>query len=623
MTTLNRRTVLKGAALALSVPALPAGMASQTRAASDIWRHGLSLFDSLKYHRKFTHFDYVNPDAPRGGKIRIMAIGSFDSLNPFTFKGQTPGLVGRTFDQLFASALDEPSTSYGLIASEAAYPDDHSRVSFRLRPEARFHDNSPITPEDVIWSMQALKSASPQSAYYYKNVEKAEQTGDHEVTFFFSVKGNRELPHIVAQLSVLQKKWWLEKAANGKARDIKATTLEIIPGSSAYRIKDFKTGDWITVERVKDYWARDLPVNAGQNNFDEIRQIFFRDQAVALEAFKGDQYDWREENNSKSWATAYDVPAVKRGDIILEKIPTANSTGMQAFAFNTRRDIFKNPRVRLAFNYAFDFEWANKNLFFGQYKRTASYFSNSELAATGLPGPDELKFLEPLRDRIPPEVFTTAYTNPVSNNQQERRNNLRKAAMLLRKTGWKPGPDRVLHNAKGKTMEFEILLVSPAFERIVLPYVRDLARLGVKARVRTVDTAQYIRQIQQFDFDVIVANWGQSLSPGNEQRSMWGSKAADQPGSRNYIGIKDAAIDKLIDDIIFAKSRKELVAATRSLDRVLLWHHFVVPMWHIPYDRTARWNRFSRPEKLPDLSNGFPSVWWWDEEKAKTVKGGK
>ena len=607
----------------LTAPALPGYLSLSARAGQNSWRHGLSLFGELKYPRDFKHFDYVNPNSPKGGDIRIMGIGSFDSLNPFSYKGDTAGLVSLTFDPLFAGSLDEPSTSYGLIASDAAYPEDHSRVSFRLRPEARFHDGSPVTPDDVIWSMQALRKANPQSAFYYQNIGKAEQTGDHEVTFFFKVKGNRELPSIVSQLNVLPRKWWTATGANGKQRDITATTLEVPLGNGAYRIREFKAGDWILVERVEDYWARDLPVNVGKNNFNTIRQIFFRDGAVALEAFKGDQYDWRDENNSKSWATGYDIPAVKRGDIILEKIPSANSTGMQAFVFNIRRELFKDWRVRRAFNHAFDFEWSNKNLFYGQYKRTNSYFSNSELAATGLPGPDELQFLEPLRDKIPAEVFTRPYTNPVAGDDAKRRQNLRKAAMLLRKAGWRPGPDRVLVNDKGRRFEFTILLVAPAFERIVLPYTRQLARLGIKARVRIVDATQYIRHVQQFDFDMIVGSWGQSLSPGNEQRAMWGSKAADDQGSRNYIGIKNPAIDKLIDNVIFAKSRKQLVAATRALDRVLLWNHYVVPMWHIPYNRTARWNRFSRPEKLPSLSHGFPDIWWWDEDKAKSIKGAK
>ena len=598
--------------------AAPSILKAQTKQ----WQHGLSLLGETKYKAGFKHFDYVNPQAPKLGKIRQYGIGSFDNLNPFTFKGTAAGIVGDTFDSLFAPALDEPSTVYGLIATKLSHPDDYSSVTFKLNPKARFHDGSPVTPEDVMFSMDAVKSSHPGYNAYYRNVVKSEKTGDDEVTFFFNAKGNKELPQITAELSVLSKKWWSEKSAKGKDRDIKKISLEPILGNGAYKIKEFKSGDWITIERVKDYWAGDLPINIGQNNFDEIKQLYFRDQSVAVEAFKGDQYDWRVENNSKIWATQYDFPAIKKGRVIKEKITLKNGQGMQAFVFNTRRKLFQDPRVRQAFNYAFDFEWSNKNLFFGQYKRTNSYFSNSELASSGLPDADELKILEPLRGQIPDEVFTTEYKNPVSNTPSEVRNNLRKASMLLREAGWKSGKDRVLEK-DGMRMEFEILLVQPAFERIVLPYVKQLRKLGVKVRVRTVDTSQYTRSVEQFDYDCIVGSFRQSLSPGNEQRNFWGSKAADKNGSRNYIGIKNKAIDQLVDQLIFSKTRKDLITVSRALDRVLLAHHYVVPMWHIPYDRTIRWNRFGKPENLPDYSNGFPKIWWWDEEKAAQTEAAK
>ncbi len=620
MKQLTRRSALQLAASASALPLL--ATPTILRAQENDWRHGMSLFGDLKYPEGFTRFDYVNADAPKTGDIRMSGTGTFDSFNIFSFKGTTASLIGQTFDTLFTSALDEPSTMYGQIASHASHPDDYSAVKFKLNPMARFHDGQPITPEDVIWSMEALRAASPRQAFYYKNVVRAEKTGDMEVTFEFASTGNRELPHIVAQLTILPKHWWEENDTKGEKRDIKKTTLEDILGSGAYKLKDFKAGDWLQVERVKDYWAKDLPVNVGKNNFDTIKQIYFRDGSVALEAFKGDQYDWRVENNSKSWATQYSFPAVEKGRVVLEKIEQKNGQGMQAFVFNTRKEMFSDPRVRQAFNFAFDFEWSNKNLFFGQYKRTNSFFSNSELASSGLPSADELKILEPLRGKIPDEVFTTEYTNPVSDNPGEVRQNLRKASMLLREAGWKPGKDRLLRK-DGKVLEFEILLVSPAFERIVLPYTKQLKLLGIQTRVRTVDVPQYIRQIEAFDFDCIVSSWGQSLSPGNEQRAYWGSEAADRNGSRNYIGIKDPAIDGLIERLIFATNRKDLITATRALDRVLLWNHFVVPMWHISYDRTARWNRFGRPEKLPDFSDGFPTIWWWDDEKAAQTKAAK
>ncbi len=623
MTKLTRRNALQLTAGASALPLL--GLATPTilRAQEKEWRYGLSFFGDLKYQQGFKHFDYVNPLAPKTGTVRIPGIGSFDNLNIFTFKGAPASLVGLTFDTLFSSAFDEPGALYGSVASHAWFPDDFSSVSFRLDPRARFHGGQPITPQDVIWSMQAQRAAHPQYAFYYKNIKTVEQSGNNEVTFHFSVKGNRELPNITAQLTILPKHWWAENNAKGEARDIKKTTLEPLLGSGAYRVKDFKPGDWISVERVKDYWAKDLPVNVGQNNFDTIKQIYFRDQGVAIEAFKGDQYDWRDENNSKVWATQYKFPAVKKGRVIVETIDQKNGRGMQGFVFNTRRKLFIDPKVRQAFSFAFDFEWSNKNLFFGQYKRTNSFFSNSELASSGLPDADELKILEPLRGKIPDEVFSKEFSNPVANNPGEIRQNLRKASILFREAGWKPGKDRILRNKNGDKMVFEILLVSPAFERIVLPYVKQLKLLGVRVSVRTIDAAQYIRRVESFDFDCIVSSWGQSQSPGNEQRGYWGSPAADRNGSRNYIGIKDPVIDQLIERLILAKSRQDLITATRVLDRVLLWNHFVVPMWHIPYERTARWNRFGRPEKLPDYSTGFPSIWWWDKEKAAQTKAAK
>ena len=622
----SRRTFLKHLGFLTGLIGIPFSRVIGIRLSNEalagetlVWRHGLSLFGDLKYGPDFKHFDYVKPDAPKGGRVRLYALGSFDSLNPFTFKGEAAGAVGTIFDRLIKPALDEPASEYGLIAEAVAYPEDRSFVAYRLRKEARFHDGQPITPEDVIWSMENLKKAHPFYAFYYGNIERVEQTGEREVRFIFSMKGNRELPQITGQMPVLPKHWWTAAGKDGKPRDLSKPTLEVPLGSGAYRIKSFKPGERIVLERVKDYWVRDLPVNVGYDNFDEIEVIYFRDDTVALEAFKADEYDWRNENNSKNWATAYDFPAVKRGDVILEKFHLKNSQGMQAFVFNLRRKKFQDRRVREAFNLAFDFEWANRNLFYGQYTRTNSFFSNSELAARGLPGPEELKILEKVKDKVPPEVFSKEYRNPVNAEPQQKRANLRRAYRLLQEAGWKPGADGVLRNSAGEPFTVEFLLVSPAFERIVLPYVRTLKRLGIRASVRTIDSAQYERRVKNFDFDIIVASWGQSLSPGNEQRNYWGSAAADRPGSRNYAGIKDPAVDYLIERIIFAKSRKELIAATRALDRVLLWNFYVLPMWHITYERTARWNRFGKPAKIPDYSVGFPDIWWWDEEKAKRI----
>jgi microcin C transport system substrate-binding protein len=615
---IDRRTMLQLTAATGVIHVLPG---SPARAAEPEWRHGLSLFGNLKYPAGFEHFDYVNPQAPKGGRARIFALGSFDSLNPFTFKGSSAGIVGQTFDTLMDSSLDEAGSEYGLIAEAVKKPDDFAWVTYRLNKQARFHDGTAITPEDVIWSLQALKGAHPFYNAYYANVTASEQTGEHEVTFRFSESGNRELPQIVGQIPVLSKAWWTGQNAKGETRDINNTTLEVPLGNGAYRIAEVKAGNSITIERVKDYWAADLPVNRGKNNFDEIFVLYYRDNTIAMEGFKGDEYDFRAESSSKDWATSYDFPAARRGDVIKEEIHLKNPDGMQAYVFNTRRERFADARVRQALNFAFDFEWANQNLFFGQYVRTASYFANSELAWSGLPQGKELEILNEVKDQVPAEVFTDEYTNPVYAKPQDKRNNLRMAARLFSEAGWTAGNDRIMRNANGDAFEIEFLLVSPLFERVVLPYVNQLKLLGIQSTVRTIDSAQYERRVQAFEYDCIVGSWGQSLSPGNEQRNFWGSEAADRQGSRNFIGIKNPAVDKLIDKIIFAKDREDLVAACRALDRVLLWNHYVVPMWNIPYERIAHWNRFGRPEKLPDHSLGFPAIWWWDEAKAEKVKG--
>lgn len=616
---IDRRTLLQLTAAA-GAAGLPFSIPNGANAQANEWRHGVSLFGDLKYPAGFEKFDYVNMDAPKGGRARLFSVGTFDSLNPYTFKGNATSVIGLTIDNLMMSSLDEAGSEYGLIAESVQMPDDFSSVTFKLRAEAKFHDGSPITPEDVIWSMTELKKAHPAYNFYYKNVVSGEKTGDLEVMFKFSESGNRELPQIVGQLPVLSKAWWTGKNDKGKTRKLTETTLEAPLGNGAYKVASVKPGRSITLKRADDYWGKDLPVNRGQNNFDEIFTIYYRDSTVALEAFKGDEYDFRVENSSKDWATAYDFPAVKRGDVIKEEITLKNSQGMQSFALNTRREKFADARVRKALNLAFDFEWANENLFFGQYKRTNSFFSNSELAATGKPDAAELAILEPLKDKLPPEVFTTEYTNPVYGSQKNKRNNLRSAAKLLQEAGWKVDAKRVLRNAKGEAFLIEFLLVSPLFERIVLPYVQHLKLLGIETRVRTVDDSQYTRRVQTFDFDIIVGSWGQSLSPGNEQRDFWGSASADRNGSRNLVGIKDEAIDQLIDKVIFAKDRTGLITATKALDRALLWNHYVVPMWHIPYQRVAYWNRFGKPEVQPDHSLGFPSIWWFDAAKAAKVK---
>jgi len=615
--TLNRRTLLKLAGLA---PAAHLVGVQVAEADDRDFRHALTLFADIKYPAGFAHFDYVNPDAPKAGRVRFGLVGSFDSLNPYSFKGAPAGAVMN--DALLTPSLDEPSTEYGLVASSVWHPEDRSMVVFRLRPEARFHDGAPITPEDVIWSMQALRDAHPQYNAYYKNISRAEQTGEREVTFTFSIAGNRELPLITGQLPVLPKHWWTGKDAQGRPRDINATTLETPLGSGAYVATVVKPGASILMRRVPDYWGKDLAVNLGQNNFDAIEYIYFRDANVAFEAFKGGQYDWRTEVSSKTWATGYDFPAVQAGKVVKEEITLSQVNGMQSWAMNIRRPKFQDVRVRQALNHAFDFEWANQNLFYGQYIRSRSYFNNSEMEARGLPSAAELALLEPLKDKLPPEVFTTEYKNPLNDTPQARRRNMRQAATLLDAAGWKVSPEggkSVLKNAQGESLTIEFLLDSPLFERVALPYKQQLELLGISVTVKTVDSAQYERRTQTFDYDIMVGSWGQSLSPGNEQREYWGSEAAKRDGSRNYVGIANPAIDALIEKLIFASDRESLVNACRALDRALMWNHYVVPMWFIPYQRTARWDRFGRPDTLPSLSTGFPNTWWWDAEKARKV----
>ena len=614
---LSRRSLLKLAGL--SPLAKIAGI--QMALAEDReFKHALSLFDDVKYPADFKHFDYVNVDAPKGGRVRFGVLGSFDNLNPYTFKGETGQAVNN--DALLTSSLDEASTEYGLVASAVWHPDDRSMVIYRLRPEARFHDGKAITAEDVIWSMQALRDAHPFYNSYYKNIAKAEQSGDHEVTFSFSQTGNRELPLITGQMPVLPKHWWTGKDDKGRQRNINETTLEVPLGSGSYVAAEVKPGVSIKMKRVAGYWGNDLPVSVGTDNFDEIQYIYFRDSNVMFEAFKGDQFDWRIESSSKIWATGYDFPAVKKNQVVTEKIALKQVEGMQCWALNVRRGKFKDARVRQALNHAFDFEWSNANLFYGQYTRSRSYFNNSEMEAKGLPTAEELALLEPLRGQLPPELFTTEFTNPVNDTPQNRRKNLRTASQLLDAAGWtvmQRDGKSLRVNGQGEALSLEFLLYEPIWERVALPYQQQLELLGITVNIKTVDLSQYERRTQTFDYDIIVGSFGQSLSPGNEQRDLFGSEAAGRNGSRNSVGIADPVVDKIVDAIIFSKDRKGLVTACRTLDRVLTWNHFVVPMWFIPYERTARWDRFGRPGKLPDYSVGFPTVWWWDAEKAAKV----
>lgn len=615
MTT--RRTLLKLAGLS------PLARFSSAFADAPVFSHALTLFDDIKYKPDFKHFDYANPDAPKGGKLRRSMVGTFDSLNTNSLKGDATGVT--TNETLSTPALDEPATSYGLIAESFYHPDDISSVTFKLRPEARFHDGKAITPEDVVWSFEALKKNLTTTAAYYKNVLKAEQTGEREVTFTFSEKNNRELPDIVGQLTVLPKHWWTANGPDGKPRDIGASTLEIPLGSGPYKISKVTAGSSIITTRVVDYWGKDLPVNVGQNNFDEITYVYFTDQTVAFEGFKGDQFDFNLETSSKQWATGYEFPAIKAGRCLKKEVTLKQVHGMQAWVLNLRKAKFQDVRVRRAFNLAFDFEWSRANLFYGQYVRSRSFFNNSELEAKGLPSPEELALLEPLRDKLPPEVFTTEYANPTNPDATARRKNLREAAKLLGEAGWNvtaANGKNILKNAAGESLSAEFVLDSPLFERIALPYKEQLEALGISISIRTIDDAQYQKRLQTFDYDIISSVFPQSLSPGNEQRYFWGSEEAGKDGTKNYAGIKNPAIDALIDKLIFSKDRKGLITACRALDRALIWNQYMVPMWYGATERIAYWDRFGIPEKTPDFGLGFPTTWWWDADKAKKTAAG-
>ncbi len=601
--------------LALMITAML--MAGVSLTAQEITRaHGIAMHGEPKYGSGFKHFDYVNPNAPKGGTVVMGAFGSYDSLNPFILKGQTASGIDYLFETLMSDADDEAFTMYGLLAEIIEYPEDRSWVAFEIRPEARWHDGEPVTAEDVIWTLETLKTKGhPFYRYYYKDLEKAEKIGPRKVKVTFGGGPNPELPLITGQLPVLPKHYW-------ESRDFEATTLDPPVGSGPYRIKSMDPGRSITYELDANYWGKNIPVNTGQNNFAIIRYEYYRDRNVERESFRAGNIDFFSENTAKEWATGYDIPAVRNNVIIKRQIPHENPQGMQGFVLNTRQDIFTDRKVRQALSYAFDFEWTNKSLFYGAYTRTASYFSNSELASSGLPDRDQLAILERFRGRIPQEVFTKVFAPPKTDGSGNIRANLRTATRLLREAGWQILNGKLTHGVSGKTMSFEILLVSPAFERIVLPFTKNLERLGIEARVNTVDTAQYQNRLDSFDFDMIITTFRQSLSPGNEQRDFWSSSAAETSGARNLAGIKDKAVDELIDLIISAPDRQSLIARTRALDRVLLWGHYMIPQWHISSYRVLYWDKFVAPRIKPKYSLGFNS-WWIDLGKEAGLESRK
>lgn len=567
--------------------------------------HALAMHGDAKYAADFTHFDYVNPDAPKGGTLRLAGYDTFDNLNPFIIKGVSAEGATMIYDTLTEQSSDEPFTVYAGLASDIETPDDRSWVIFTIRPEAKWHDGKPVTAEDVKWSFETLtEKGAPFYKAYYSNVKSVDVMDGNRVKFTFDMANNRELPLIVGQLPILPKHFW-------EGKNFEETTLEPPLGSGPYKIGAFTPGRSIEYVRVKDWWGADLPVFKGRYNFDRIVYEYFKDQNVSLEALFANQYDFRQEYVAKLWATAYDAPPVKDKRIIKKTIPNQLPQGMQGFVMNLRRPVFQDIAVRKAINYAFDFEWSNKQFAYGEYTRTRSYFANSEMEAKGLPEGKELEILEQFRPMLPSTVFTEEYKNPETDGSGNNRANLRTATKLLDDAGWKLGADGV-REKNGQKLEFELLIagVNEGFQRWFQPLEQNLAKIGIKGTIRVVDATQYTNRIISFDYDMIVGSWGQSNSPGNEQREFWESSRADMNGSRNYIGLKDPVVDELVEMIVASPTREDLVARCRALDRVLQSGWYVVPNWHLPAWRVAYWDKFAMPEKQAPFSLGVTDTWW-------------
>ena len=577
--------------------------------------HAISMHGDPKYEENFLNLEYIDTNSIKGGSIVRSAIGTFDSFNPFILKGTAAAGVGALYETLTTGSSDEAFTEYGLLAESIEWPDDRSWVSFEIRKEARWHDGEKISADDVIWTFNTLmEKGHPFYKYYYGDVSEVIKENELKVRFNFKNNTNKELVLIVGQLPVLPKHYWKDK-------NFEETTLEIPIGSGPYKIKTFDSGRSITYELNKEYWGfkNNIPIKIGKDNFGTIRYDYYKDRGIEREAFKSGEIDFFSENSSKEWATSYSIDAVEKGLIVKELIQHENPQGMQGFAFNLRKDKFKDRRVRKALSNAFDFEWSNKNLFFDAYKRTDSFFENSELASSGLPSKEELKHLNPYFDILPNEIFSQEFKNPVTDGSGYMREQLQEAAELLKDSGWQLIDGKLIDPSTQENFSFEILLRSPAFERIVFPFKDNLEKLGIDVEVRTIDSAQYQKRLESFDFDMVVQSFSQSLSPGNEQRSFWGSDAADTNGSRNIIGIKNYAVDGLIDSLINAKDRQELITVTKALDRVLLWNYYVIPQWHISSYRVLYWNFFDQPKIKPKYSLGF-DTWWVNNNKFEQVR---
>lgn len=597
-----------GALSGLVVASLPAS-------ANETPSHGLSAFGELKYGPDFQHFEYVNPDAPKGGRLSqvgTLALITFDSFNPFILRGDAAQGVELLFDSLMVRANDEPDAVYGLLAKTATLAADRRSVAFELRPEAKFSDGTPVTAEDVVFSFDTLKSKGhPQYRISMRDVVRAEVLDPHRVRYVFQGENLRDLPLIVATLPVLSKAYY-------STRNFEETTLQPPLGSGPYLISDFKQGTFTTFKRRDDYWGKDLPVNRGRYNFDEVRYEYFRDRTAQLESLKAGAFDLREEFTAKDWATGYDIPQVKDGRMVLLTLPDGSPSGAQGFFFNARRSKFSDPRVRKALDYAFDYEWTNRNLFYSLYTRTASYFENSDLKATGKPSPEEMALLEPYRSQLPPEVLGEPYVSPVSDGSGSDRRLLRTAAQLLNEAGWELKNNRRMNKA-GEALEIEFLIYEPTFERVLGPYVKNLNALGIGASIRRVDPAQYERRVKAFDFDVVSARFSMRPTPGAELINFFGSSSADTDGSYNLAGIKSPVIDALTEKVLKARSRQELTTAMRAMDRVLRAGHYWVPEWYKASHTIAHWNKFSRPEIKPKYDRGIVDTWWFDAEKASKL----
>ncbi|MGX5799980.1 extracellular solute-binding protein [Bradyrhizobium sp. Arg314] len=592
---------------------------------ADEWHTTSSLIGPSKYGENFQRYDYVNPDAPKGGTYNSVVTGTFDSFNPYIVQG-SPGSGfaqfggGLLYDTLMDQATDEGSVSHPLIAEAYKYPQDYSSATYRLDPRAKWHDGQPITVDDVIWSFQVLKTHSPMYNRYFENVTEAVAVSDREVEFHFNQKGNRELPKILGDLVVLPKHWWEGTDASGKKRDITRPTLEPPLGSAAYRIASFKPGAEIVWQRVPDYWGAKLPVKIGRENFDTQRFTYILDDNATWQAFtKGGLDDIKPENSSRRWATAYNFPAISAGDVIKKEFKTTSPVPMQAFVLNQRRPLFQDRLVRAALTYPFDFETMNRTLFYNSNTRTKSYFQGTGLASSGLPQGKELDILEKYRDKLPPELFTQEFKLPVYDSPQAERKYLKQAVDLFAQAGWVIKGGKMVNAKTGAPFKVEILGWNDTDQVIASPWIANLRKIGVDATLRIIDQTQYINRVNNFDYDVITSILAQSESPGNEQRDFWSSKAADTPGSRNYSGIKNPVVDALVDRIIFATGRDDLVATTHALDRVLLWNYYTVPQYYRAVVWLAYWNKFGMPEKQPTYRGADIDSWWIDTGKEKAL----